>query len=49
MSATVEDIALTLHVGLGVKGIVHLLDCFVSAQTVYSSSVDEIRAKSNLW
>lgn len=45
---TLEDIALTLSPGLGVKGVVHLLDAFGDAQAVFRASADELRTVARL-
>ncbi|MEG1701247.1 MAG: DNA processing protein DprA, partial [Alistipes sp.] len=39
---TLEDIALTLTPGLGIKGVVHLLETFGDAQRVFAASTDEL-------
>lgn len=43
-----EDIALTFVPKLGVRGAVHLLECFGSASAIYSASADELRQRANL-
>lgn len=42
----VEDIALTMTYGVGVKSSVHLLDIFGSAERVFAASTDELIAKA---
>ncbi|MEG1623200.1 MAG: DNA-processing protein DprA [Alistipes sp.] len=39
---TLEDIALTLTPGLGIKGVVHLLETFGDAQRVFAASTEEL-------
>ena len=47
MSAkTVEDIALTLIPGIGVKGVVHLLEVFGSAERVFAASEEELAGRA---
>ena len=49
MSAkTVEDIALTLIPGIGVKGVVHLLEVFGSAERVFAASEEELAGRAAL-
>lgn len=45
---TVDDIALTLIPGLGIKGIVHLLETFGSARAVFAASADELTGRAEL-
>lgn len=44
----IEDIALTLTPGVGLKGAVHLLEVFGSAQEIFSASADELSEKAEL-
>lgn len=39
---TVDDIALTLHYGLGAKGIVYMLSVFGSASAIFSASYEQL-------
>ena len=43
-----KDIALTFVSGLGAKGAVHLLECFGSAQAIYSASLSELVSRAGL-
>ena len=43
-----EDLELTLTPGLGVKGVVHLLECFPTAEHVFQASESELREVSKL-
>lgn len=43
-----EDIALTFVPQLGVRGVVHLLECFGSAEAVFAASADELRERGAL-
>ncbi len=43
-----EDIALTFVPQLGVRGVVHLLECFGSAEAIFAASVDELRGRAML-
>lgn len=45
---TIEDIALDMTPGLGVKGIVHLLDRFGDARAVFAAPADELVARAGL-
>lgn len=45
---TVEDIALTMIPGLGVRGAVHLLDLFGTAQAVFAASPAELTGDAQL-
>jgi len=45
---TVDDLALTLIPGLGVKGVVHLLAVFGSAQAVFAAALDELTGRAEL-
>ena len=45
---TVEDIALQMTPGLGVKGVVHLLECFGTAAQVFAASEEELTGKAEL-
>ncbi len=38
----VNDIALSMHSGLGTKGIVHLLSVFGSADAIYGATLPEL-------
>ena len=44
----IEDIALTMVRGLGVKGIVHLLECFGSAAEVFAQSAESLAVGAEL-
>lgn len=43
-----EDVALTFVPQLGVRGVAHLLECFGSAEAIFSASVEELRARCSL-
>lgn len=43
-----EDIALTFVPQLGVRGIVHLLECFGSAEAVFAASAEELHERAGL-
>lgn len=45
---TIDDIALTLIPGLGIKGVVHLLETFGTAQAVFAASADELTGRAEL-
>lgn len=45
---TVDDIALTLHRGLGPKGVAHLIAVLGSAQAVYAASEEELVGEAAL-
>lgn len=45
---TIEDVALTFVKGLGVKGIVHLLEEYPTARDIYSSSLGELMERTAL-
>lgn len=45
---TIDDIALGMTPGLGVKGIVHLLECFGDARAIFAASPDELVARAAL-
>lgn len=45
---TIEDIALTMTPGIGVKGAVHLLEVFGDAPRIFGASADELVAKAEL-
>lgn len=45
---TLEDIALTMTPGIGVKGVVHLLESFGDARSIFSASVDELVGEAQL-
>ena len=42
----IDDIALTLVPGLGVKGVVHLLEVFGTAQAIFAASADELAGRA---
>lgn len=44
----IEDIALTMVQGLGVKGVVHLLECFGSAERVFAQTADSLVSEAEL-
>lgn len=44
----IEDLALTMTAGLGVKGVVHLLDRFGSAERIFAASEAELRGVAQL-
>ena len=44
----IDDIALTLVPGLGVKGVVHLLEVFGTAQAIFAASADELSGRAEL-
>ncbi len=46
--ATADDIALTLHPGLGPRGAVYLLSVFGSAENVYSAGLPELQLEAGL-
>ncbi len=43
-----EDIALTFVPQLGVRGVVHLLECFGSAEAIFSAPMSELRERASL-
>ncbi len=43
-----EDIALTFVPQLGVRGVVHLLECFGSAEAIFSASMSELRERASM-
>lgn len=45
---TICDLALTMTPGLGVKGTVHLLECFGSADEIFAATLEEIVARTAL-
>lgn len=45
---TIEDIALTMTPGIGVKGAVHLLECFGDARHVFAASEEELTGRAEL-
>ena len=45
---TVDDIALTLIPGLGIKGIVHLLEVYGTAQAVFAAPSDDLVDRAEL-
>lgn len=44
----IEDIALTLTPGVGLKGTVHLLGVFGTAQNIFAASAEELAGKASL-
>ncbi len=45
---TIEDIALTMTPGIGVKGAVHLLECFGDARHIFAASEEQLTARAEL-
>ena len=45
---TIDDIALTLIPGLGIKGAVHLLEVFGTAEAVFAASADDLTGRAEL-
>ena len=45
---TIEDIALQMTPGIGVKGAVHLLEIFGDARSIFAASADELVEKAQL-
>lgn len=45
---TIEDIALQMTPGIGVKGAVHLLEVFGNAQRIFAASADELTQTAEL-
>lgn len=45
---TIDDIALTLVPGLGIKGVVHLLEVFGTASAVFAASADDLTGQAEL-
>ncbi len=45
---TIEDIALQMTSGIGVKGAAHLLEVFGNAQNIFNASLDELTLKAGL-
>ena len=45
---TVEDIALQFTPGIGVKGAVHLLECFGSAERIFAATEEELTVRAEL-
>ena len=45
---TIDDIALTLIPGLGIKGVVHLLEVFGTAAAVFAASADDLTGRAEL-
>ena len=43
-----DAIALTLVPGLGVKGVVHLLEVFGTAQAIFAASADELSGRAEM-
>lgn len=46
--ATIDDIALSMQAHIGVRGVVHLLRTFGSAEAVYTASLDELVGRAEL-
>ena len=42
---TIEDIALQMTPGIGIKGAVHLLELFGDARSIFAATADELVAK----
>lgn len=45
---TVEDLALQMTPGIGVKGAVHLLECFGSAERIFAATEEELTIQAEL-
>lgn len=45
---TVEDIALQMTPGIGVKGVVHLLECFGTAERIFAATEEELIGRAEL-
>ena len=45
---TIEDIALQMTRGIGVKGAVHLLEIFGNARNIFGASLDELTLQAQL-
>ena len=45
---TIEDIALQMTPGIGVKGAVHLLGVFGSARDIFAAAPDELAGEARL-
>ena len=45
---TIEDIALQMTPGIGIKGAVHLLELFGDARSIFAATADELVAKAGL-
>ena len=45
---TIEDIALQMTPGIGVKGAVHLLGVFGSARDIFAAAPDELAGEEGL-
>lgn len=45
---TIEDIALIMTSGIGVKGAMHLIDTFGSAEKIFLASLEELTQKSQI-
>ena len=45
---TIEDIALQMTPGIGIKGAVHLLELFGDARSIFAATADELVAKADL-
>ena len=45
---TIEDIALQMTPGIGIKGAVHLLAQFGDAQSIFAATADELIGKAEL-
>ena len=44
----IEDLALTMTQGLGVKGVVHLLEVFGDARSIFAASREELIHRAEL-
>lgn len=45
---TIEDIALQMTPGIGIKGAAHLLELFGDAQSIFAATADELTAKAGI-
>ena len=45
---TIEDIALQMTPGIGIKGAVHLLELFGDARSIFAATADELVTKAGL-
>ena len=45
---TIEDIALQMTPGIGIKGAVHLLEQFGDARSIFAATADELIGKAEL-
>ena len=43
---TIEDIALQMTPGIGIKGAVHLLELFGDARSIFAATADELVTKA---